>query len=53
MQKNILEKIIKTQLNDKTKKMKADFIINTSFSKAKCFKKLLKTIELIKLQNNA
>ena len=48
MQKGILEKIIKSQLSDKIKKKKADFIINTSTSKNRCFNKISKTIETIK-----
>ena len=48
MQKTILEKIIKSQLSDKNKKKKADFLINTSANKNNCFKKVLKIIQLIK-----
>ena len=48
MQKRILVKIIKSQLSDKIKKKKADYIINTSASKDWCFNKILKTIEQIK-----
>ena len=48
MQKKILVKIIKSQLSDKIKKKKADFIINTSASKDRCFNKILKTIKQIK-----
>ena len=48
MQKRMLLKIIKSQLSDKIKKKKADFIINTSASKDRCFNKILKTIEKIK-----
>ena len=48
MQKRILVKIIQSQLSDKIKKKKADFIINTSASKDWCFNKILKTIEQIK-----
>ena len=48
MQKKILEKIINSQLSDKIKKKKADFIINTSASKHWCFNKILKIIEQIK-----
>ena len=48
MQKRILVKIIKSQLSDKIKKKKADFIINTSASKDRCFNKILKTIKQIK-----
>jgi len=48
MQKKMLKKIIKSQLSDKIKKKKTDFIINTSASKNQCFDKILKIIELIK-----
>ena len=48
MQKKILVKIINSQLSDKIKKKKADFIINTSASKDRCFNKILKTIKQIK-----
>ena len=48
MQKRILEKIIKSQLSDGIKKKKADFVINTSANKSRCFNKISKTIELIK-----
>jgi len=48
MQKKILEKIIKSQLNDKIKKKKADFAIDTSINKNQCFNEVLKTIKLIK-----
>ena len=47
MQRKILEKIIKSQLNDKTKKLRADYIVNTSKNKNKTFKDLLKTINII------
>ena len=47
MQKRTLEKIIKSQLSDKIKKQKADFIVNTSTSKSRCFNKILKTIKTI------
>ena len=53
MQKTILEKIIKSQLSDKNKKKKADFLINTSANKNNCFKKVLKIIQLIKEERNA
>ena len=53
MQKKILVKIIKSQLSDKIKKKKADFIINTSASKDWCFNKILKTIKQIKDKQNA
>jgi len=53
MQKTVLEKIIKNQLNDKTKKKKADFVINTMLSRNRCFKEILKIIELITNKQNA
>ena len=53
MQKRILEKIIKSQLSDGIKKKKADFVINTSANKSRCFNKISKTIELIKDRQNA
>ena len=43
-----MEKIIKSQLNDKIKKKKADFAIDTSINKNQCFNEVLKTIKLIK-----
>ena len=48
MQKRILVKIIKSQLSDKIKKKKADFVINTSASKIRSFKKISQIITLIK-----
>ena len=48
MQKTTLEKIIKSQLGDRIKKKKADFVVNTSSSKSHSFNKMLKIIELIK-----
>ena len=48
MNKKILEKIIKSQLNDKIKKRKADFTINTSTNKKNTIDKVLKIIDLIK-----
>ena len=48
MQKKILEKIIESQLSDKIKKKKADFIVDTSANKSHCFNEVLKIIELIK-----
>ena len=48
MQKKTLEKIIKIQLSDKIKKKKADFVVNTSVNKSRCFKEVLKIIESIK-----
>ena len=53
MQKRTLEKIIKSQLSDKIKKKKADFIINTSIGKSRCFNEISKTIETIKDKQNA
>ena len=47
MQKKILEKIIQSQLSDKIKKMKADFVINTTASKTHSFKKISQIITLI------
>ena len=48
MQKKILEKIIKSQLSDKIKKKKADFVVNTLFNKNQCFNEVLRIIESIK-----
>jgi dephospho-CoA kinase len=48
MQKKILEKIIKSQLSDKTKKKKADFVVDTSINKNRSFNEVLKIIESIK-----
>jgi len=48
MQKKILEKIIKSQLSDKIKKEKADFIVDTSLNKSGCFNEVLKIIKSIK-----
>ncbi len=48
MQKKILEKIIKSQLGDKVKKKKADFVVDTSINKSCCFNEVLKIIESIK-----
>ena len=48
MQKRILEKIIKSQLSDKIKKKKADFVVDTSVSISRCFNEVLKIIESIK-----
>ena len=48
MQKKILEKIIKSQLSDKIKKKKADFVVDTSANKSQCFNEVLKIIESIK-----
>ena len=50
MQKKTLEKIIKSQLSDKIKKKKADFVVNTSVNKSRCFNRVLKIIESIKLK---
>ena len=47
MTKNILLKIIKSQLSDAHKKRKADFVINTSKSKKDTFKRILKIINNI------
>ena len=48
MQKKILKKIIKSQLSDKIKKKKADFAVDTSMNKNRCFNEVLKTIKSIK-----
>ena len=48
MQKKILEKIIKSQLSDKIKKKKADFVVDTSVNKSRCFNEVLKIIESLK-----
>ena len=48
MQKKILEKIIKSQLSDKIKKKKADFVVGTSINKSRSFSEVLKIIESIK-----
>jgi len=48
MQKKIFEKIIKSQLSDKIKKKKADFVVDTSVYKSQCFSEVLKIIESIK-----
>ena len=48
MQKKILEKIIKSQLGDKIKKEKADFVVDTSVNKNQCFNEVFKIIESIK-----
>ena len=48
MQKKILAKIIKSQLSDRIKKKKADFVVDTSANKSRCFNEVLKTIETIK-----
>tara|TARA_B100001964_G_scaffold237763_1_gene301903 strand:- start:450 stop:1046 length:597 start_codon:yes stop_codon:yes gene_type:complete len=48
MQKTTLERIIKSQLSDRIKKKKADFIINTSARKELCFNKILKIIKEMK-----
>ena len=51
MTKNILQKILKNQLNDKYKKKKSDFIINTSKTKNQTFKMILKTFSIIIKEN--
>ena len=48
MQKKILEKIIKSQLSDKIKKKKADFVVDTSVNKNRCFNEVLRIVESIK-----
>ena len=47
MNKNILNKIVKSQLGDSFKKNKSDFIINTTRNKTHSFKKISEIIELI------
>lgn len=47
MKKNILEKIINTQLSDKIKRNKADFVINTFNTKASTHKALNKIIDKV------
>ena len=51
MQKKILKKITKSQLADKIKKKKADFIINTSKTKNHSFKMTLVAINNIMKKN--
>jgi dephospho-CoA kinase len=48
MQKKILEKIINSQLSDKIKKKKADFVVDTSGIKSRCFNEFLRIVESIK-----
>ena len=48
MNKKILDKIIKTQLSDKTKREKSDFVINTSKGTNKSFNDMLEIIDTIK-----
>ena len=48
MQKKIFAKIIKSQLSDRIKKKKADFVVDTSANKSRCFNGVLKIIESIK-----
>ncbi len=48
MQKKILIKIIKSQLSDKIKKKKTDFVVNTSVNKSRGFNEVLRIIESIK-----
>ena len=50
MNKTILEKIVRSQLSDKIKKRKADFVVNTSTKKKNTINKTLKIINLIKCQ---
>lgn len=49
--KKIITKILKNQIDDKTKKRKSDYIINTSKSKKHSFKMILKAISNILDQN--
>ena len=53
MNKKILNKITKTQLSDKIKRTKSDFVISTSGNISRSFKDLLETINLIKKNYNA
>ena len=48
MNKEILEKIIKTQLTDKTKRNKSDFVVNTSKNINRSLNNVLNIIDLIK-----
>ncbi len=48
MQKKILKKIINSQLSDKIKKKKADFVVDTSVNKSRCFNEILRIVETIK-----
>ena len=48
MQKTTLEQIIKSQLSDKIKKKKADFVVDTSVNISRCLNEVLKIIESIK-----
>tara|TARA_B100001123_G_C14370888_1_gene654810 strand:- start:253 stop:471 length:219 start_codon:yes stop_codon:yes gene_type:complete len=47
MKRNILLKIIKSQLSDTYKKKKSNIVINTSKSKKETFKMILKSINYI------
>ena len=47
MKKNILLKILESQISDKIKKRKSDFIINTSKPKKHSFEMILKAINNI------
>ena len=49
--KKIITKILKNQIDDKTKKMKSDYIINTSKPKKHSFKMILGVISNILEQN--
>tara|TARA_Y100001970_G_scaffold86224_1_gene108662 strand:+ start:536 stop:1141 length:606 start_codon:yes stop_codon:yes gene_type:complete len=49
--KKIITKILKNQIDDKTKKKKSDYIINTSKPKKHSFKMILKAINNILEQN--
>ena len=49
--KKIITKILKNQIDDKTKKMKSDYIINTSKPKKHSFKMILGVINNILEQN--
>ena len=47
MNKKILLKILNNQTDDKKKKTKADFVVNTTHSKKRSFKLVLETINRI------
>jgi len=49
MNKTVLEKIIKSQLEDRIKKRRADFIINTATKKNNTINKLSKIINLVQI----
>ena len=47
MKKDVLGKIINSQMSDKKKKQLADYVINTQQNKTKTFNRVLKTIKLM------